>query len=66
MNTGKIVAGIGFILAYGSLMMSESMQKGGSFLQGAASGSYLLVLLVLSIGVAAFTIGLTRAYALNQ
>lgn len=66
MNTGKIVAGIGFILSYGSLIMFESMQKGGSFLQGEASGSYLLALLILTVGVIALTIGLTRSYELNQ
>lgn len=61
MNTPNIVAGLGFVLAYASLVLMESWEKSGALLQGAAAPSTGIALVTLVAGMVCIVSGIALA-----
>lgn len=66
MNTGNIVAGIGFILSYAALVLMETWQKSGALLKGAATASTTIGLITLVAGMSCVVIGIGIATLKKQ
>lgn len=61
MNTPNIVAGLGFVLSYASLVLMESWEASGALLKGSDAPSTMIALVILLAGMTCIVTGIMYA-----